>query len=394
MYRLLLSVCAGLGIILGAPAGVSSSRAAEFKISPDSPFTQAEAKIGSRGSRGLVATWNIFQSGAYGFDVVVQRITAQGAKIGDPVFLTNLALYDQLARGVVGLGDGSYVVVWDSDTGSGFDVMAQRFSAAGVKIGNSFRVNSTVPGDQGFAAIAALSNGGFVIVWSGNGVYGQRYNAAGAKLGGQFKINTSAYAQQNRPQVAALRNGGFVVAWASKQDAGNTNFGIRAQRFSAAAVKLGPELQVNTFTPNDQGSPQIAAFGNSGFVVAWVSARQDGAGAGVYAQLFAPSGGKRGAELRVNTTRAGDQDGCVVAVLGNNKFVVLWEDPSDGSGSGVFGQRYTSAGAKIGGQFRVNETTAGSQSRPTIAAHLTTGFAAAWDSRQLLGGIFGKAFAQ
>jgi hypothetical protein len=207
------------------------------------------------------------------------------------------------------------------------------------------------------------------------------------------KSMDSAYARQSAPHVAALRNGGFVVVWTSKQEGGNADYGIRAQRFSAAGARAGTELQVNTFKRSDQKVPQVAAFSNNSFVVAWASILQDGAGSGVYAQRFAANGAKLGAEFRVNSTRAGDQGEAVVAVLGGDKFVVLWQDCSDGSGSGVFGQRYAFTGAKVGIQFRINETTIGSQSRPAIAAHGPTGFVAAWESPQQLGGIFGKAFS-
>jgi hypothetical protein len=182
--------------------------------------------------------------------------------------------------------------------------------------------------------------------------------------------------------------------WTSKQEGGNANYGIRGQRFSAAGAKVGPEFQVNTHILNDQKAPQVVAFSNNGFAVIWTSKGQDGSGLGVYLQRFSANGAKLGQESRVNTVTAGDQNEAVIAALGNDAFVVLWQDSNDGAGKGIFGQRFSAAGAKSGSPFRINETRVGDQTRPAIAAHGPKGFVAAWQARQQLGGIFGKTFAQ
>ena len=50
-------------------------------------------------------------------------------------------------------------------------------------------------------------------------------------------------------------------------------------------------------------------------------------------------------------------------------FVVAWEsDGQDGSGYGIYAQRFTSAGARIGAEVRVNTTTVKDQRWPAIAA--------------------------
>ena len=48
---------------------------------------------------------------------------------------------------------------------------------------------------------------------------------------------------------------------------------------------LGPEFRVNTYTTNEQRLPSVAADGSGNFVVAWTS-RQDGSGYGVFGQRF------------------------------------------------------------------------------------------------------------
>ena len=46
-------------------------------------------------------------------------------------------------------------------------------------------------------------------------------------------------------------------------------------------------------------------------------------------------------------------------------FVVAWTSTSqDGSGYGIYAQRYDSGGSPLGGEFRVNTLTSGSQAYP------------------------------
>jgi hypothetical protein len=49
--------------------------------------------------------------------------------------------------------------------------------------------------------------------------------------------------------------------------------------------------------------------------------------------------------------------------------VVAWQSfGQDGFGTGVFGQRYTSAGIAQGSEFQVNTYTTSAQGKPKVAA--------------------------
>jgi hypothetical protein len=50
-----------------------------------------------------------------------------------------------------------------------------------------------------------------------------------------------------------------------------------------ARVRVGPEFQVNVYTPGLPGYPAVATDAASGFVVVWESAGGDGSGKGVFA---------------------------------------------------------------------------------------------------------------
>ena len=93
---------------------------------------------------------------------------------------------------------------------------------------------------------------------------------------------------------------------------------------------------------------------NGNFVITWDSNNQDGSGGGIYAQRYNASGVAQGGEFRVNSTTASDQAAPVIA-MSTNGFVIAWNDSGkDGSGSGVYAQRYNASGVAQGGEFRVN----------------------------------------
>ena len=92
----------------------------------------------------------------------------------------------------------------------------------------------------------------------------------------------------------------------------------------AAAQLLGPEFQVNSYTTNYQRRPGIAADGSGNFVVVWESNGQDGSGRGVFGQRYDSAGLRVGSEFQVNGYTTSYQDRPAVAADGSGNFVVVW----------------------------------------------------------------------
>jgi hypothetical protein len=68
------------------------------------------------------------------------------------------------------------------------------------------------------------------------------------------------------------------------------------------------------------------------------------------------------------------------------QVVVVWSSyGQDGSMLGVFGQRFSATGSKVGGEFQVNATTALNQRSPAVAAHRDGGFLVVWVSESETG---------
>jgi hypothetical protein len=85
-----------------------------------------------------------------------------------------------------------------------------------------------------------------------------------------------------------------------------------------------------------------------------------------------------GSEFQVNTFTQGHQETPSVAASASGDFVVAWQSYQDNSLRGVFAQRFSSAGAPLGGEFQVNTFTLFNQRSPSVAADADGDFVVVW----------------
>ncbi|MBA5776154.1 cadherin-like domain-containing protein, partial [Stappia sp. F7233] len=142
----------------------------------------------------------------------------------------------------------------------------------------------------------------------------------------------------------------------------------------------GGEAGVNDHTPSHQNASAVARLDDGGYVVVWASNGQDGSGYGIYAQRYDADGTAAGSEFRVNAATANSQRQPAVAALAGGGFVVTWASTGDGSLEGVYQQRFDAGGAALGGQDLVNETIAGSQDLAQVAGLAGGGHVVVWRS--------------
>lgn len=296
---------------------------------------------------GFVSLWGDGQ------DVFVQLFDSAGEPAGPP-FIANTAAENQHAGSVAVLASGDFVVTWHdvrSAASGQVDVVAQRFSADGTKIGGEFIVNSPGTGFNQDSELTALAGGGFAITWESEGqIKGRVYGANGAPAGAEFAVSADTQFM-GEPQIAALASGGFVVVWTKHTSLTGPNMfeGIYAQVFDANGVKVGGERLIAAEGPATFLSLDLAALDTEGFVVTWASASGDGDGMAIKAQVLDDLGNAVGGPLVVNTTAKDDQYAPSVAALANGDFVISWTDESqsggDTSGAAIRSQVFTAGGA-------------------------------------------------
>jgi hypothetical protein len=380
----------------------------EFRVNTQTASNQDRPAVASGDANTFVIVWRSFgQDSTATSGVFGQRFgsgTAQGPEFQVNTYTPNAQRYPAVAA-----SSSNLVVVWQSDAqdGSGYGIFGQRYATGGSPQGSEFRVNTTTAYGQRYPAVASDSSGNFVVVWrsfaqdgDSNGIFGQRYTNSGVAQGPEFRVNTTTTDSQDYPSVARDPLGAFIVVWRSANQDGSGN-GVYGQRYDANGAPQGGEFRVNSTTADDQEFPSVAMDGSGNFVSAWQSNLQDGSGLGVYAQRYDSNGVARGSEFRVNTYTTGFQGYPSVVVDGaSGQFVIVWEDGSpaggeDGNEEGIFGQAYESDGAPQGAEFRVNTFTTNRQRLPRISADSAGVYTVTWQSEAQDGngrGVYAQRF--
>ena len=248
----------------------------------------------------------------------------------------------------------------------------------------------TMSTDNGYIELHALGGSAGV-----GGAYTFRFEDDG----GEFNISLQAEQRVSDDlgtdtisalvRSTALANGGYVATWTSGQ-ADAAGFEVHGRVFSASGTPIGDELVINTMSSGDQQMSSAAGLNDGSFVVVWQSDDQDGSGQGIYGQRFDASGGPMGDEFQLNTETVGHQSAPDIAALNDGGFVAVWySEGQDGDQGGIFGQRFSQDGTPSGSEFQVNTHTAGGQDWPTVTVLTDGSFVVSWQSELQDGDLFG-----
>lgn len=257
-----------------------------------------------------------------------------------------------------------------------------------LRSGDEQQVNTLTNDNQSQPTIARLSNGGWIVTWTGRdvsetGIYMQRYNAAGEPqftsggVAADRLVNTTTDGNQIWSSVTGLSDGGWVVSWIDMStDARGV---IHQQRYNAQGMAQPViSTEVNPGLPADETENiEMTALANGEWLVTWQSG--DGAGYGVYQQRFSADGTPRiaAANQRVNTTTEGSQRYADVVTLADGGWLVTWVDgdPFDPTAN-IHMRRYDADGTAS--PVEVVTNARGMQTQPQVAALPGGGWLVVW----------------
>lgn len=135
-------------------------------------------------------------------------------------------------------------------------------------------------------------------------------------------------------------------------------------RTMLSASSVGPELQVNTFTAEQQGSPAVASNGAGLTVVVWQSQFDRDAfpnnTPGIYGQMFDPVGRPLSGNFLISEASDLDDVNPAVEMDDAGNFVVVWNRGTQSETSfldegDIFAKRFDNRAQSIGVEFLVNE---------------------------------------
>jgi len=381
-------------VIASVALALLLTAAGEFQVNSTTSGDQGypSACLAADGTATVV--WESRQ--AAGSGLRGRRFDAAGTPLGDETALDADGEMERQAPSVACPADGGYLVVWEERGGTAddFDIGARRV-AAGGPAGEPFTVNATTAGRQRGAAVCGAAGGEFVVVWQGDepddggyGIFLQRFAADGTRRGAERRVNLTVADEQQHPAVACGADGGVGVVWESRGEDGDGG-AIVGRRLAADGQGLA-ELRLNSTAAGDQRHPAIAALPDGGFLAAWESEGQDGDESAIVARRLAADLTPLGDELIVNSCAAYSQEQPAVAV-GDGGAMVVWSSPGDGEGYGIFARQLDAAGRPRGAEVLLNVGTAGTQGAVSdeggglSAAGGGAEVLVAWQSLRLLG---------
>lgn len=321
----------------------------EFLVNSYTANSQTLSAVTTLSDGSFVVIWQSYEQDGSNYDIFGQKYSSDGIIIGAEFSINTYTQSYQQLPVVASLNDGGFIVVWTSLL-DGRKILGQRYDDNGNVSRAEFEISAVNHNKK--SKVIALEDGGYMVVWhefgdddgggSSNGVFGQRYDASNAIITSRFLINTTTESNQDTASIAALEDGGFVVIWKSGADQDGDGYGIFGQRYdSSGATDAIGEFQVNSYTDGSQYNGKVTALDDGGFVVAWQSDAQDGDEYGIYAQRYDEGGIKHGDEIQINTTTTEEQSYVDITATQNGGFIVTWSSvDQDGDGYGVYAQRF------------------------------------------------------
>jgi Ca2+-binding RTX toxin-like protein len=310
---------------------------------------------------------------------------------------------DQVGIKMVGLANGNFIALWQSNTddGPGFtagnDVIGQLYDAEGNPIGAEFIANGSFNADdEGRIDAAALPNGNFALVFEDTDANGTSIRFNIRSPSGSF-ISSGTIAPDpgagdiGDAAITVNSDGSFLVAYQQRDIAGNQTAtfativdaaGTAGSPFLLLSGNLSDDVgagnqQVNVTTLVNTVSP-----GSPGNYV--IIARQLDGDTGFNMRIVNSTGGNVLGFTEVsNTLGDGENDVApTVAALSGGGFVVVWQN-TDASDTDILFQRYNAAGVAQGGQVNVDDDSGTDNDRtPDVVGLSDGGFVVVWDNNE------------
>ncbi|MGA7614467.1 MAG: hypothetical protein WBX15_04730 [Thermoanaerobaculia bacterium] len=299
--------------------------------------------------------------------------------IGSETQINAATAGDQMSPGVAVDGAGNFTVVWN-DLLAG-TIAAHQFDSTPASLGGDFQVSTASAYNNTQPSISMKPTGEFVVAWDRSSGYyagepvARVFSANGTPVTGEITIaSTYTSFTSSQPRAAMDGSGNFVVSWNDPYG------GIKAGRFDSGGNTLVTPFVVSSYASTSYPSA-VATDSTGNFVVVWEE-YTSGSSDDVWAARYDPNGViQPGSPFMVNTYTTDRQLLPAVSMDASGNFVVVWASRQFyGAQYDIFGQRFDSTGAQVGGEFQVNQDTSYDENRPAVALDSGGHFVVVWNS--------------
>jgi hypothetical protein len=269
-----------------------------------------------------------------------------------------------------------------------------------VRSGGEFSILGAVHGDQVLPSLSLSPSGG-CIAWQDNFIDHKGGGIGATLLDGSFnagriiRVNKAVAGIQLKPQVQLLANNNIVVVWQGSATAtGKPSIYARfATNTAKDATTYGTnfhtlDIQVNTYTKDQQVDPAVTALPDGSAIIAWSSYGENGSDSmwGVYARRLTAEGTVIKAEnagtkkqFLVTQYTSYNQRKPAVAALASGNYVVAWvsEQERGANSVDIYARIFTPDGVPVTDEIPVDSGTNFCDT-PSVAALNDGGFTAVW----------------
>jgi hypothetical protein len=382
-------------VAVAAAASSLTKSGVEYPIVNSMPRDQVLPHLSLGPNGGYIVTQDPLVDGN-GSGIRGRRIYSDLSAFRSSFLVNSITAGDQQNARVAVLPGGGAVFAWQSSTGTGNRIYVRFLNQSETFIGPEFPASETAVSHQSDATLAVLKDGSVVVVWAedkrdGNmqGIFAQRFTAAGTRIGATFQVNTVTYLNQRTPAIAALSDGGFVIVFVSEEfRQRNTEYvDIAARIYNAQGVAVGQEFALNSESRICANPSVVATAG--GFRAAWssrainapafISSNVDGTETvrtqngysieswDVSTRIFNLQGVPAAVESIVNNTRKGDQFSPRMINYGSRELILWTSFGQDRSDEGIYGRVVGGVSDFEGSEFLVNTVTLFKQIHPTVS---------------------------
>lgn len=198
----------------------------------------------------------------------------------------------------------------------------------------------------------------------------------------EYRVNGYQNNWQREPHIAALADGGWIIVYEgyfNNYDASDLNFTyVAAQRYNADGTLRGPETVISAIDDTVSSDASIAVLKDGGYVVTWSYAADDDIftnGARTRAQVFNADGSARSAVITADVAASFRTIAPEVVARGDGGFSLSWGIESSGGMTfdDVRVRHYSASGQAISGDQRLNTRVAEFDQLVTRTATLADG---------------------
>lgn len=265
-------------------------------------------------------------------------------------------------------------------------IHARVYNRAGALITAQFRVDESTSGTQGNPVVTMNANGVIAVAWSNylpslstQYVQIRLFNRDGTARSGTYSVASAGDQMISPTSIALDGSNNATVMWQQRNYATPTGFNVWLRRYNSVGTALTNALRAND--SNDQALyPHVATNTPGAIIATWSTYSPATNSRVITGQRYDSAGTRVGSNFVISNTQGNGQSQDV-GMMDDGSFAVTWENDNrynvPAAIPAIYAKQFNSAGTAVGTEFKVNTSNAG-VGFPFLGMDLAGNFTIAW----------------